>query len=218
VEGVFVFWSETAKDQELDFLDEEFFVFANHYRILHLAKKVDSLDLEDALTGLFNREQYHRKLDEEIARARRLKNAVSIVKMSIDHLMEHEQSQGMSYKDSLVRSVAHLIRKTSRINDAACRTGENEFTLVLPHCPRKGAAIRGERLRRMVEAHDFAAQGLRVTLSLGVSEYPTLSKSVSELDRSALDALKFIAERSGNKVCMFRAPDGFRPDYDVVPV
>jgi len=218
VEGLFIFWSLDELKKSVKNLDEVFFVFALQYQIFHLSKRVDSLNVEDSLTGLYNREQYNRKLDEEISRARRLKNAVSIIKLTIDHLAEHEQAQGIQQRDSVLRTVSAIVRKSSRINDASCRTSENEIAIILPHCPRKGAAIRAERLRRMVESHDFASQGIRITLSLGISEYPTLSKSASDLDRSSSEAMKFISDRGGNKVCLYKPPEGFKPDYDVVPI
>lgn len=218
VEGIFVFWTADGEELQSAALDEAFLVFALQYQLHHLSRRVDALNVEDPLTGLFNREQYQRRLDEEIARARRLKNAVAVVKVSVDHLTEYEQSMGLSHRDNILRSIALMVRKTSRVNDAACRTNENEISVILPHCPRKGAAIRAERIRRMVEAHEFPGKGVRITVSIGISEYPSLSKSSQDLDRSSQEAMKFISERGGNKVCLFKPPEGFKPDYDVVPV
>jgi diguanylate cyclase (GGDEF)-like protein len=159
-----------------------------------------------------------RKLEEEIARARRLENAVSVVRISVDHLNEIEQSFGRSNRDVILRTIASIAKKTSRVNDIACRTEDNEFYLIIPHCARKGAALRAERLRRIIEGHAFAINDLKVTISCGVSEYPSLSKGASDLEASASQALEFISNRGGNKVCLFKPKQEFKPDFEVPPM
>ena len=220
VEGIVVLWpdNESATISFESEIEGNFFVFAAKYQLHHLAKRVESLNIEDALTGLFNRDTFYRKCEEEVARARRLKNAVSIIKINIDNCLQIEKQMGSGFVESILRTISAMVRRTSRVNDIPCRTGEFEVSIVLPHCARKGAAVRAERIRRMIEGHEFLLKDKRVTASLGISEYPTLCKSASDLDKSAMDALKFISSKGGNKVCLFKPAEGFRPDYDVVPV
>jgi len=213
VEGVLVFWG----DEKFQFasIENEFLIFDLIYQKMHLQKKADSLDFHDSVTELFNRNYYFRKLDEEMARARRLEKPVSLVKIAIDHLLEIEQSFGTHNRDLILRSIATLVQKTSRVNDITCRTNDNEITLILPHCARKGAALRAERLRRIVENHSFALNGVQVTLASGVSEYPSLSLDAVTLDQSTQQALEFIVSRGGNKVCMFKPAQAIVPDFEV---
>ena len=217
VEALFVFWTVDGRLQPADF-ENEYVIFQLMYQNLHLARRLKEADTRDPITELESRDFYLKKLDEEIARARRLQKAVAVVKISIDHLHEIEQAFGQGTRNAVLRTVAALVRRTSRLNDYSCRTDENELTMLLPHCVRKGAAIRAERIRRMIENHSFNLSGHRVTLSCGISEYPSLCNSGEELEKTALQALHFIQEKGGNKVCLFRARQNFKPDFDVPPI
>ncbi len=225
VEGLFLFWrpdtGESAvaptSNMPISLIDNEFAVFSQAYFASDLAKRFDAINFEDAITETYNREFYFTTLEEEVARSRRLQRAVSIVKISFDH-WEQIARQGQIVQDSVLRSLAALMKKTSRVNDMVCRTKDNEFSLVLPHTARKGAAIRAERMRRMVETQSFQYSDRSLTVSCGVSEYPTFCSSAAELDQTASQALGYIQTRGGNKVCLFRPNNSFKPDFDVPPI
>jgi PleD family two-component response regulator len=70
-------------------------------------------------------------------------------------------------------------------------------------------------LRRTIENHSFSMSGQKITVSCGVSEYPTLSSSAADLEASASQALQFIIEKGGNKVCLYKPIQDFKPDFEV---
>lgn len=214
LEGVFVYPGQIDKEFSAQ-LSEEFALFSLCYSYFVLEKKVDSLEVQDFVTELFNRNYYVKILGEEIARARRLQQPLSVVKIALDDFYEIESSLGDSVRDELLKSVANVIVKTSRSNDQSCRTAANEMALVLPHCSKKGAALRAERLRRIVEGTSFLESGMRVSISLGVSEYPSLCDSAKALDESASKALSHIVDKGGNKICLFKAPESHQPEFEV---
>lgn len=214
-DGLFLFWSKTGFDPEL--LDNEFFVFAQAYSQFDIAKKFDAINFEDPVTEVSNREFYFMKLEEEVARSRRLQKAVSVIKVAFDD-WERILREGSVVRDTALRTLAILIKKSSRVNDVVSRTLDNEFALILPHSARKGAAIRAERLRRMIETHVFQYSERPLSISCGISEYPTFCASAAELDHSAGQALSYIRTRGGNKVCLFRPTQSFKPDFDVPPI
>lgn len=217
VEALFVLWVKGGGLQAADF-ENEFVMLQLVYQNIHLLRRLKDSDPRDPVTDLEIRDFYFKKLEEEVARARRLQKAVSVVKVSIDHLTEIEQAYGVGGRDSVLRTVATLIRRTSRVNDLTCRSEDNEISLILPHCARKGAAIRAERIRRMIENHAFNLGAHRVSVSLGVSEYPSLCGSSEDLEKTTAQALNFIQEKGGNKVCLYRPRQDFKPDFDVPPL
>jgi diguanylate cyclase (GGDEF)-like protein len=176
---------------------------------------VDSLEVQDAATELFNRNYYQKVLDDEASRARRLKQPLSVVKVALDNFYEIDSSLGEAARDELLKSVGAVIAKTSRTNDITARTGLNEIAMLLPHCSKKGAALRAERLRRIIEGTTFIEKGIKVTVSLGVSEYPSLCDSAKTLDESATKALLHIIDKGGNKICLFKAAQSHRPEFEV---
>ncbi|MBV2167833.1 MAG: GGDEF domain-containing protein [Bdellovibrio sp.] len=215
LEGVFVY-SGALSATESATLSEEFSLMSLCYSNFALEKKVDSLEVQDFVTELFNRNYYQKVLAEEVSRARRLKQPISVVKIALDDIYEIESSLGEAFKDELLKSVATIITKTSRTNDVTCRTAANEIAMILPHCPKKGAALRAERLRRIIESSSFMENGMKVSISLGISEYPSLCDSAKTLDESASKALLHITDKGGNKICLYKAPETHRPEFDVM--
>jgi diguanylate cyclase (GGDEF)-like protein len=125
---------------------------------------------------------------------------------------------GQEEAQTVMRMVARIFEKHSRVNDILGRVGTDEFGLILPHTGKQGALVKVERLRRMIQAADFSkvlSTFPRITVAIGVSEYPGLVRDAEELQTSAEEAL-FHVRQMGNKTCVARAPDGFTPDF-VVP-
>ncbi|RYZ64578.1 MAG: GGDEF domain-containing protein, partial [Proteobacteria bacterium] len=165
----------------------------------------------------FNQRYYAEKLNEEWERSRRTKQAVSVMKISIDDFYEIEQTLGLNVRDGILKTVSDFIRKTVRANDIACRTQMNEIAVILPQTPKKGAALLGERLRRIVESSSVVDSGVKISVSVGVSEYPSLADSVPALDETSTKALNHIMEKGGNRICLYKAPGDFTPEFEVTP-
>jgi diguanylate cyclase (GGDEF)-like protein len=217
LEGFFAVWSDLHPvfGEEME---NELALFSLVYERGHLAKKLASMEISDHVTELHNRQFYIKALADEVARARRLQKAVSVVKLSIDHLLELSQTLGPGGRDQVLRTVAQVVKKTSRVNDICCRIADNEIAVILPHAARKGASLRAERLRRMIENQSFTSFGQKITVSAGVSEYPSFCANAEDLDKTVSEALSYIFEKGGNKVCLYRPVENFMPDYTVPPL
>lgn len=211
-EGVFVYDLEMLPEKS-DELRDYLSICTLYYSYFSLEKRVDILETHDSLTEVYNRKFYERKLVEEFERAKRVRQPLSLIKISIDDFNEIENSLGANSRDQLFKSIAGVINKTGRTNDVTCRTVENEFSIILPHCDKKGATLRAERLRRLIENQTMVESGLKITASLGVSEYPTLASSVSALNETAEKARNFILTKGGNRICLYKAPNDFKPEF-----
>ncbi|QLY26111.1 GGDEF domain-containing protein [Bdellovibrio sp. KM01] len=214
LEGLFVY-SGGMDSKAVAQLTDEYTLFNLCYSNFVLEKKVDALEVQDFVTELYNRNHYVKIMEEEVARARRLKQPLAIVKISMDDFYEIESSLGEAVRDELLKSLATVIAKSSRTNDTNYRTAANELTMVLPHCSKKGAALRAERVRRVVEGSSFLDKGMKISISLGVSEYPSLCDSAKTLDETAAKALAHIADKGGNKICLYKAPESHKPEFEV---
>ena len=194
---------------------EDFSLMTLVYANLLYESQPKYLDVEDNLTGFYNELFFKRILEKEIDRSKRTMSPLSVVKIKIDKFIEMEANYGQAFMDEVIKKVADQIKKTSRLPDYLCRTDENEFSLVLTNCHRKGAAIRAERLRQSLEMESYTKAGLKITVSQGISEYPSLTSSKDELERSARDAMEFISSKGGDKICIYRAQKEHRPDFTV---
>lgn len=213
LEGVFAYSGALSMEQTHE-LNEKMSLFSLVYSHFCLQKKVEGLEVLDFVTEVFNRRHYSKVLHEELERARRARQPLSVVKIAIDDFYEIEQSQGEAVRDHLLKSVATIITRTSRLSDVTCRTGMNELAMILPVCSRKGAALRAERLRRIVESTPLLESG-KVSISLGISEFPSLCADDQSLDETSSSALTHIAGKGGNKICMYKAPQDHKPEFEV---
>ncbi len=210
VEGLLVSTQDVSAE-----VAEDFSLMSLVYQLMALESQPVHLDVEDALTGFYNQLFYKRILEKEIDRSKRTLAPISVVKIAIDSFAEIESSQGRIFTDEVIKKIAQVISQTSRLPDYACRTKENEFSLVLTNCNRRGAALRAERLRQILKAESFSRSGFVITVSQGISEYPTLTRTGQSLDESAHKALSFITSKGGDKICIFKAPHDHQPDFQV---
>ncbi|MCA1596519.1 MAG: diguanylate cyclase, partial [Chloroflexi bacterium] len=89
----------------------------------------------DLLTGLFNRPFYERRLPDELGQADRTGQPVSLVLLELGGIEELERSLTRSDYDDLLRTIGEQIRFHFRPADLPCRTGDFQFSVILPATP-----------------------------------------------------------------------------------
>ena len=192
-------------------------VFQIQYANVCLKKLLHGQAIRDQVTGLHNKKYFELKLHEEISRARRIESPVSLVSVGIDHFGEFVENNGQALGDIILKTCASLIKRTSRTIDVLARVGPSEFVMILPHTSKVGAATKAEKLRRLVELTKFPQResqpGGRITVSIGVSEYPSLSQDAESLVQSS-DSAFYQVQKISNKVCLAAAPEGMKPDFE----
>ena len=153
----------------------------------------------DALTGLLNQGEFHRRLNEECTRATRYRRPLSLVLIDLDHFKAINDSGGHLVGDRTLRAVAAALSPLVRPQDLLGRVGGEEFGLVLPETPPADACAAADRLRGAVAA--LERDGLpRLTLSAGVADL--LPGRGADALYAAADRALYEAKRSGrNRVC-----------------
>jgi diguanylate cyclase (GGDEF)-like protein len=201
--GVVLTWGSESLSKEESYILQSLFILS--FEKLSALKMHESKELLDTLTNLYNRKAYYLRLEEEVARASRVKQPLCVLKLCLDRSEAIEKSLGRANMDVLVRNISQLLKKSSRLNDSVARTDDSEFSLILSDSNSEGALIRADRLRQVIAAHKFV-EGLPITISCGISEYPKLSKTYTDLDSTTQRALRVAMEQGGNQVCVF-SPD-----------
>jgi diguanylate cyclase (GGDEF)-like protein len=90
--------------------------------------------------------------------------------------------------------IAEVFRKTTRQVDCVARYGGEEFVVMLLEANMATAALVAERIRARVAEHDLG-EG-KLTLSIGVAEYPDGGDTPEELIATA-DAAMYKAKSAG---------------------
>ncbi|MEZ4264985.1 MAG: GGDEF domain-containing protein [Myxococcota bacterium] len=180
-----------------------------------------SLAYRDPLTGLWNRRYLDERLRHEIERARRHDARFSILVFDINDFKAINDERGHAAGDQALVWTADLLEETFRDHDVCCRTGGDEFTVILPGATAAGCAVLISRLRRRLEdANRERPWGL--ALSIGGSTWPEDGTSGEELLRHADAAMyedkqrqKLGADSKAGKVRVSRPstlPWSGRPD------
>jgi two-component system, cell cycle response regulator len=127
----------------------------------------------DALTGLFNRRYFERRLREESAHAKRHKRPFALILVDLDHFKLVNDTYGHEDGDRVLCHVAELLAGSLREDDIACRVGGEEFVVLLRATPGTAARVVANRLRASVAARPIRLGPLsserHVTLSGGVA-------------------------------------------------
>jgi len=164
--------------------------------------------ITDALTGLYNRRYLETHLAEVITHAVNRGRLVSVLTLDVDFFKSVNDTYGHDAGDRVLQEMAGRLRAIIRNSDLACRTGGEEFVVVLPGTDLHSAERVGERVRKMVAAKPFlAAPGchLTVTISLGVASLLSVEDTPEELLKRADRAL-YRAKREGrNRVSLSAA-------------
>lgn len=217
VQGLFLFVMENS-EADLDLVDSYLSALQRHSELLELEKRLHSNSLRDPGTDVLNRHTLLRQVADEVSRARRVELPTALVLVSLDQYFEVKDNLGADEADVILRAIARIFIKHSRVNDVIGRVGSEQFALVLPHTPLEGAMIKAERLRKIIESADFSKivkSVKRLTVSVSVSEYPSLCRDAEELFTSADEALFQLKSHTSNKITKASVPDGFQPDFKV---
>ena len=200
------------KENPADFSDAELKLvqaIANQAAIAienaQLYEKARDLSNTDELTGLANRRHFQEILKRELAQARRFNSNFSVIMADIDHFKSFNDTHGHLRGDVVLKKVASIILQNTRGIDLVGRFGGEEFVILLPKTTREGARAAAEKLRQWMEQETFSGAdqsqpGGRITLSLGVAEFPTDSKDVYELLDMADRALYRGKQEGRNRV------------------
>jgi diguanylate cyclase (GGDEF)-like protein len=134
-------------------------------------KRIEELAELDELTGSFNRRCIMRMLDDEIARAHRIKAPCSVALIDLDWFKRVNDAYGHPTGDEVLRTFAITVFANIRNIDKFGRYGGEEFLLLLPDTPSDAAARILDRLRAIIADLDWSAFSpeLRVTISAGVA-------------------------------------------------
>lgn len=185
--------------------------------LIESEKRMHVMNIKDPATEMLNRQNFISRIGQEISRSRRTLLPVALAVVACDQYGQIVSKLGHEDAQALLRMVAKIIERHSRVNDIIGRTGADEFGLLLPHTDRRGALIKVERLRRMIESADFSKvlkEFPNITVSIGVAEYPSMVRDAEELFASADEAL-YQVRGVGNRTCVSKAPDGFVADFEV---
>lgn len=157
------------------------------------------LAMRDGLTRLFNRRYLMERAAEEVAKALRHGQPLSLAILDADDFKRVNDEADHAAGDEVLKALAGAFAAALRCHDVPARYGGEEFVVLFPMTPASEARLVAERLRMAVEALVIPVgegQVRRITVSIGLS---TLGGPTDDLKQllSRADSALYQSKREG---------------------
>lgn len=155
--------------------------------ITTLKKKNDELSFMafyDALSGLFNRNYFVKKLKEFVDKAERCNSVVSVMILDIDDFRKINDGIGLLVGDDLIQQFGQFLKSLCNDNIIAGHFNSDLFCIAIydPCGSRSVETIHNTIRERLSEGFTLLdGQNIKITVSVGVVEYPEAASTELEL-------------------------------------
>lgn len=159
---------------------------------LRLRAELQHQAIHDPLTGLYNRRFLSDQLSRELRRAERESQPLALLMADLDFFKSINDRFGHATGDEVLISLARLLGENLRTEDIVCRTGGEEFVVVLPRTPPDAAHARAESLRAAISEMVVEHAGQRldtISASIGIALFPQHASNAETLMQRADEAL-----------------------------
>lgn len=169
----------------------------------HAEQRINFLAQHDVLTKLPNRALLSDRIRQAIIACDRHDQKLALLYLDLDRFKFINDSLGHAIGDLLLIAVAGRLSQQMREQDTVCRTGGDEFIVLLPDTDADGAAHVAQKLvEKMTEPFDIEGNQLFVTLSIGISIYPDNGHDAETLNKHA-DTAMYRAKHAGRNQYQF---------------
>ena len=155
--------------------------------------------MQDPLTQILNHGAILDSLLNEINRAQREHQPLSLILADLDGFKKVNDSYGHVAGDQVLIEVARRMRNCLRSYDAIGRYGGEEFLVVLPNSDESQALLLAERIRLAVSSEPFRFHhvDLSVTVSQGVATWNDPDSIPIERLIQAADRALYVVKNGG---------------------
>ncbi len=150
----------------------------------------------DPVTGLLNLGRFRTQLDVEVKRTRRHGRPLCAAVLDIDSFRAVNTQHGYAVGDEVLTATGRALGAGMRAHDLACRTGADEFAILLPETDLAGAQTGMERVLRELE-HTSVGPLEAIQASIGVAEFDRADTAAQLLATAALGVDRARAEGGG---------------------
>jgi diguanylate cyclase (GGDEF)-like protein/PAS domain S-box-containing protein len=184
-------------------------VFHDVSELRGLTRKMSYQATHDPLTGLVNRREFERRLDEAMDSAHAEEAVHMLFYMDLDRFKAVNDTCGHLAGDNMLREVAALIKNEVRDSDFVGRLGGDEFGALLVGCPIEKARQIASDICNAVAAYRFVWKDkiFNIGVSIGLVEISHVSGTLQDL-MSAADSACYMAKQQGRgQVHVYSARD-----------
>jgi diguanylate cyclase (GGDEF)-like protein/PAS domain S-box-containing protein len=156
------------------------------------------LALEDSLTGLANRHEFHSRFIDMRAAAQRHGRLLLLLLLDLDRFKAVNDRLGHAFGDALLQQVAHRMRAAVRDTDFIARLGGDEFAILMPDAesPEVGGAFAEKLVETLSRPFLIDSHEVTVGASVGIGVCPQDATEIKSLFAKA-DVALYRAKEQG---------------------
>lgn len=184
------------------------FVFYNFYYHLRSTndamRKLRTMVTRDFLTGTGNARHFDAQALVMFKRANREALPLSLLIIDIDFFKQVNDTYGHAAGDAVLKQLVTLLERHARPQDTVSRNGGEEFSLLLADLDIDASIAIAEQIRSGVASYPFElpdGTSIQLTISIGVSSFPSHAKNLNDLVQRADEALYRAKDQGRNRVC-----------------
>jgi len=168
--------------------------------------EIKRLTIIDVLTPAYNHRYFQDALSREIHRHSRTGHELALAMLDIDDFKKINDTFGHPVGDEILKGLVEELMTNARDSDVVARYGGEEFALIFPDTPADSARDAANRLREIIERHEFPLPQLErtlfITVSIGVAVYPRDGMTSADLISRADAALYYAKKHGKNQVAV----------------
>lgn len=156
----------------------------------------------DVLTRIPNRLAYDKRIEDELNRLRRFKQATCLAVWDVDHFKRINDTYGHRAGDKVLQVISDCFASKIRSTDFIARYGGEEFVMLLPGTHLEDATSFNDRIRAAIAEIGFHFRGspVSVTVSSGITALHPDDSAGTAFDRA--DKALYQAKQDGRNRCM----------------
>lgn len=167
----------------------------------------------DKLTGLYNRQFFDVVIEREFQKAKERNTSLAYILLDLDYFKQMNDTHGHDFGDKVLVTAANIFKKNVRESDFACRSGGDEFSIIIPKADKASVypilkRIRAEYSKVVEQEHLYAEKDgkpIKSSLSIGVAVFPhKKATSAKELIKLADLALYHVKESGKDNFCFVK--------------
>lgn len=171
-------------------------------KLFETTQRLYLLSSTDPLTGIYNRLQFDRSINEILAAADHFGHNVALLFIDIDNFKYINDNFGHNIGDLLLVEVARRLKACIRASDFLARLGGDEFAIILSEVNNKKEAeeIAQNIIQSIATEYHLENRNIRSSASIGIAYYPEDSSNKENLVLNA-DVAMYHAKATGRNNC-----------------
>lgn len=158
----------------------------------------------DSLTGLPDRSLLADRVEQGILNARRSDKSIALLVMGIDRFTFINDALGFNIGDQMLKEMGDRLLNVIRQSDTAARLDGDKFAVVTPIAAVDDSVIVAEKVLHATEqVFHTGDEDVHITMSIGISIWPTDGQDFDELLKDSLSAMQHAKGQGGNQYQFF---------------